>query len=141
MNNMKRSTDMSKKIKVIGLIIMMIIFMSGCSNGSINWNQASQELESVKVEIVETIQSKEGIEYTLIFKNNSIYNIKKLSMSYSYPIKTSTGHKGNNNNIKAENIHEEVKSGHEFEYCVFIPNEYFDGKGLDIERLHVCATV
>jgi len=81
--------------------------------------------------LVDKTKSPEGIEHTLKLRNGSSFTIM-------LPIKYGTnGHKTNINKVVATNLPENISSGGESTLKVFVPNQYYDGKNLDLERIYV----
>ncbi|KOR90341.1 hypothetical protein [Paenibacillus solani] len=84
-----------KNIKTLLLLIsffMCSTLITSCSNDTPN---ISEEVDKIKLELIEQKKDLNGMVYTLKLINNSSQVIKQNNVYLSYPIKTSNGSRSN----------------------------------------------
>ena len=120
----------NKPITIL-IISLMTAFLTSCASGAINHD----ELNNIKIEIMKTSASSDGISYTLKLKNQSSYIIKQNAVYLSYPIKRGKGVFGNDCKVEAANNKLNIKPNEEVILNITVSSEnYNNNESLDSEN-------
>lgn len=108
------------KIKFLISFMFIILFIVGCSNEQ-SVKVTFDDIEKIKLKLVEKQEMKDGISYTIKLENDSDYVIKQNNVYLYYPIKTENGSKGNEFKVEAEGNKLNIEPNEEVTLNVFTP--------------------
>lgn len=120
-----------KTLLLLILLLMSLTLITSCSNDT---PHISEEVDQIKLELIEQKKDLNGMVYTLKLTNNSSKVIKQNNVYLSYPIKTSNGSRSNVFKVEAENNKLNIETGEELILTVFAPKEmYVNNNNIDID--------
>lgn len=124
-------------MKWVRMVVMFLTIavganlMMSCNNNAVT----SEDIDKIKLEIVEMRPHLVGLSYTIRLSNQSRQVIKQNKVYLSYPIKTESGSKGNEFKIEAKNNKLNIKPGEELILTVFAPKEMYEGnRYIDVDN-------
>lgn len=120
------------KLKLLFSFILILVILAGCDSGK---KITINDIEKVKLELVEKETLKEGISYSIKLMNESDYVIKQNNVFVSFPIKNGeSAYKGNKYKVEANGNKLDIQPGENITLHVFMPYEGLGDKsvfGLD----------
>jgi len=87
----------------------------------------SSEIEKITLEITNRSELPLGNYFTIKLSNHSKYTIKQNNIYISYPIKVTSGSKGNEFKVEARDNKLEIKPNEEVILTAFTPIEEYEG--------------
>ncbi|WP_456278919.1 hypothetical protein [Bacillus sp. AK128] len=121
------------KTKFLILYIFITLFIIGCSNDQTRIF-TSDDIEKIKIKLVEKQEMEDGISYTINLVNGSDYVIKQNNVYLYYPIKTDTGSKGNEFKVEARGNKLNIEPNEEVTLTIFTPFVGMSNQELLIEK-------
>ncbi|MBT2762178.1 hypothetical protein [Paenibacillus sp. ISL-20] len=119
---------------IIAVILCLLISVS-CSNKN---EVTPDDIDSIKLELVEQKEEANGTMFTLKLHNKSSHIIVQNNVYLSFPIKIENGAKGNDFKIEARNNKLNIDPGEELLLTVFAPKEMYEGNhNIDLEDPHI----
>lgn len=125
------------RVKIINLsFVMLVLFLlTSCNNKELI---TSDEVDRIKLEVINTTTLPEGISYSIKLTNSSKYTIKQNNVFLSYPIETVNGLKGNEFKIEAKNNKLDIKPNEELVLQAFAPIDgYYQNNKIDSNKINI----
>jgi hypothetical protein len=125
-----------KSIKtIIPFIIAFILLITACNK---NISIKSDEIDRIKLEVINQAEMPGGMTYSIKLTNNSSLTIIQNNVYISYPIITENGTKGNEFKVEGKNNKIGIKPREEIIINFFMPIEEYKGNTkIDIENYYI----
>ncbi|GIO95980.1 hypothetical protein J14TS5_10660 [Paenibacillus lautus] len=126
---------MDRKPVFIIFVILCLLISVSCSN---NREVTTDDIDNIKLELVEQREEANGKVFTLKLHNKSSHIIVQNNVYLSFPIKIENGAKGNDFKIEARNNKLNINPEEELLLTVFAPKEMYEGNhNIDLEDPHI----
>ena len=126
--NNNRKWGISLNLKLLSSFILTLVLLAGCVSEK---NITINDMDKIKLELIEQKTLEEGISYSIKLTNGSDYVIKQNNVFVSFPIKLGeTGYKGNDYKVEAEGNKLDIQPGEKITLNVFMPFESMGDKSL-----------
>lgn len=126
---------MDRKPVFIIFVILCLLISVSCSN---NREVTTDDIDNIKLELVEQKEEANGKVFTLKLHNKSSHIIVQNNVYLSFPIKIENGAKGNDFKIEARNNKLNINPEEELLLTVFAPKEMYEGNhNIDLEDPHI----
>ncbi|ATP41021.1 hypothetical protein CSE16_13715 [Solibacillus sp. R5-41] len=123
-------------LKLLTSFILTLVLLVGCvSEKNINVN----DMDKIKLELIEQNKLDEGISYSIKLTNGSDYVIKQNNVFVSFPIKNGeSAYKGNEYKVEADGNKLDIQPGEKITLNVFMRYEGIGDKSLlGIDNPHI----
>ncbi|MDP5274976.1 hypothetical protein [Chengkuizengella axinellae] len=124
------------KIKsIIVYIFISISLFTGCAKDE--FVATLNDIQSIKIELIEKVELKDGVSYSIKLINESEFNLKQNNVYLSYPIKTERGSSGNEFKVEATGNRTNIEPNEQIILNLFTPFEGMSDPNLLIETPYI----